>query len=216
MSIISRINSNVNAKLISIGYKSGNITLYGRLDAGYSIDHTFMEQKDEILYLVFDPLNEFLYSSSKDKSIAIYSIKHLNCVKLITDFYDLSNIINLSALDIINIAPHKYGLITCFLSNHEIHAYERYNYKKKYFIKILNENSKLDLISLKFVKDGEIIFTFDNSNNLYIYNFIKLQLLRKYEFFSQISLNKLYYYNEDLIYYINRNSNLKKIDLNKF
>lgn len=182
-----------------------------------AIDCVFSDQTDAILYIVFDPLDEFVYASSQDKSYAIYSIKQLRCVKKIENRYDISNVTYINSLHIFNICPHKHGLVTCYLSRNSIHVYERYIYTDKFCLNVFKSTiPDVALTGCKFLLEGHLIVTIDSASCLFIFDFIKFELMRKYEFCSTIPLQTLHFYNEDLIFYLNTNFKLKKIDLNKF
>jgi hypothetical protein len=135
-------------------------------------------------------------------------------VKLFTNCYDITGF-NVNCLDIQNICPNKYGLITCYLSNNQIYFFERYNYCRKYKIVVFNKNITDECLSkVCFAKSGHLVYTITNTFRMYIYNFIKLRLIFKLDLNSILTVRNMFLLNDDKIFYI-KEKKIYSLDLNK-
>lgn len=216
---ITRIAANNQISCIAIGYDSGRIKLFGSIRDDNEMNHVFSNQTSSIIYMVFDPLNEFLYASSKDKSYAIYSIKLLKSIKLFQNIYDIDNSCFLNYLNIVNICPHKYGLITCYLTNNAVQFYERHTNKLKYNVQIYTKSNmeyKMCLTRVAFLKDGFFFITSTSDHKFYVYDFIRMKLVYRFELYSYLPIRSYTVLEESIIQFINdRNETIIRLDLNK-
>jgi len=215
--MISRITCNYYT--ISIGYDNGSIRIFGNNRGKYEFNYVFNVQTDMILYLVYDPLEEFLYASSRDKSYAIYSIKLLKCVKLYADCYDIIGTMNASLdyLSIVNICPQSHGFITCYLTNNSVLFYQRYNHKVKYKVEVFKTNQYLCLCRVTFLKDGHLFITSTHDFNFYIYDFIRLKIVFRLELYSYLPVKTFIVSRQEIIHFLNaKNEIILTCDLNKF
>ena len=196
---INVIVNNNSLNLFGIGYKNGLIKLFGNYNNKFTIEQLFNEQTESIICLRFDPLDQFLYASSKDGSYACYSIKTLCLQYILKSCFNLNNE-TLTNYEINNICLHNHGLVNCFLANNQINIYERLSKSIKYKVKVFDSKNTSDfkcLTQIKFLKKGEYLLCTTNFNSIYIYNFIFLKLFIKIDFLSYEPIKSIWIISDD-------------------